>query len=175
MKKSEKKIKCGKICGNFEPSTEGLMGWNEKHWVENGLFYAAFAVLNTLGFTHFCKRNKRGNFMVGRKTEKSRLKRSIASLTETMRTIRHYSLKEQTTEINQILRGHYAYYGMGGNIDSLKRIYRFVINYWHKMLSSRSQKGYVPWEKFEIIKTTFPLQIPRLRIPYSRMKSYSVL
>jgi group II intron reverse transcriptase/maturase len=128
-----------------------------------------------LGFTHFCKRNKRGNFMIGRKTEKSRLRRSIASLTETMRIIRHYSLKEQITEINQILRGHYAYYGMGGNIDSLKRIYRFVISYWHKMLSSRSQKGYVPWEKFEIIKTTFPIQTPRLRIPYSQMKSYSVL
>jgi RNA-directed DNA polymerase len=128
-----------------------------------------------LGSTHFCKRNRRGNFMIGRKTEKSRLRRTITSLTKTMQIIRHYSLKDQITEINQILRGHYAYYGMGGNIDSLKRMYRFVVHYWHKMLSSRSQKGYVTWEKFERIKTTFPLQIPRLRIPYSRMKSYSVL
>ena len=99
-----------------------------------------------LGFTHFCKRNRRGHFIIGRKTEKSRLRRTMATLTKTMQRIRHHCLKDQATEINQILRGHYSYYGMGGNIDSLKRMYRFVVHYWHKMLSSRSQKGYVPWD-----------------------------
>ncbi|MDR9786991.1 MAG: hypothetical protein RJR37_07070 [Peptococcaceae bacterium MAG4] len=29
-----------------------------------------------LGFTHYCTRNRKGNFMVGRKTEKTRLRRS---------------------------------------------------------------------------------------------------
>jgi len=30
-----------------------------------------------LGFTHYCTRNRKGNFMVGRKTEKTRLNRSM--------------------------------------------------------------------------------------------------
>ncbi|WP_274432745.1 group II intron reverse transcriptase/maturase [Alicyclobacillus sp. ALC3] len=38
-----------------------------------------------LGFTHYCTRNRQGNFMVGRKTERQRLKRSIGKVQETMR------------------------------------------------------------------------------------------
>jgi len=32
-----------------------------------------------------------------------------------MRKIRPYRLKDQAKEINQAVRGHYAYYGLGGN------------------------------------------------------------
>jgi putative transposase len=46
-------------------------------------------------------------------------------------------------EINQVLRGHYAYYGLGGNHRSLWKIYRFTERYWHKMLSRRSWKSYI--------------------------------
>ena len=65
-----------------------------------------------LGFVHYCTRNRKGNFKLGRKTEKSRLRRSIARLTALMREIRHRSLKEQADAINQVLRGHNAYYGL---------------------------------------------------------------
>ena len=96
-----------------------------------------------LGFTHFCTRNRKGNFMVGRKIEKSRFQRSVQSISSLMREIRHYSLREQVEKINQVLRGHYAYYGVGGNFKSLFKIHRFAERYWHKMLSSRSQKSYI--------------------------------
>ena len=76
-----------------------------------------------LGFTHYCTRNRQGNFMVGRKTEKQRLKRSIGKVQETMRKIRHQSLEEQARQINQILQGHYAYYGMAGNMKWLIKVY----------------------------------------------------
>ena len=42
------------------------------------------------------------------RTEKSRLKRSLLSLQELMRRIRHYKISDQAGEINIILRGHYA-------------------------------------------------------------------
>ena len=90
--------------------------------------------------------------MVGRKTEKTRLKRSMGKLREKMRSIRHYRLKDQAYEINQIVRGHYAYYGLGGNFKSLWKIYKFVEGYWHKMLCSRSRKSYVTWDKFLAIQ-----------------------
>lgn len=60
-----------------------------------------------LGFTHFCTRNRSGNFMVGRKTEKTRLNRGIKKITDKMPEIRHGPIKEQVIKINQILRGHY--------------------------------------------------------------------
>src|SRR4249919_4048738 len=41
-----------------------------------------------LGFTLYCTRNLKGNFKVGMRTEKSRLRRSLLSLQELMRRIR---------------------------------------------------------------------------------------
>jgi hypothetical protein len=89
--------------------------------------------------------------------------------------IRHEPLNEQATQINQILRGHYAYYGIAGNLGSLLRVYRSVERYWRKMLSSRSQKAQVRWEVFLAIKRTYPLQRPKLSLPYARLKQYAVL
>jgi len=128
-----------------------------------------------LGFTHFCTRNKKGNFMLGRKTEKSRLKRSIDNLRERMCAIRHYKIKDQVKEINQMLRGHYAYYGLGGNHRCLNTIYRFAEKYWHKMLCSRSWKSYITWEKFNLMKKHYPLQRPKLKLTFAEMQALAVL
>jgi group II intron reverse transcriptase/maturase len=128
-----------------------------------------------LGFTHFCSRNSKGNFMLGRKTEKSRLRRSMDKLRELMHEIQHYGLKEQAKKINEVLRGHYAYYGMGGNHRSLWKIYRFSTKCWHTMLCKRSWKSYITWEKFTKIMDRFPIQQPVLKIPLVRIKSFAVL
>ncbi|WP_353024674.1 reverse transcriptase domain-containing protein [Mesorhizobium sp. M1403] len=61
-----------------------------------------------LGMTLYCSRNLKGNFKVGMRTEKSRLRRSISSLQELMRRIRHYVISDQVSEINAALGGHYA-------------------------------------------------------------------
>jgi Retron-type reverse transcriptase len=133
------------------------------------------ATLYFLGFTHYCARNRKGNFKVGRKTEKSRLRRSLARLQELMRETRHESVKDQAAKLNEVLRGHYAYYGVAGNLHSLHKVYRAVERYWHKMLCSRSWKSYMPWEVFVKVKTCFPLLRPRLFLPYAQLKSYAVL
>jgi group II intron reverse transcriptase/maturase len=128
-----------------------------------------------LGFTHYCTRNRKGNFMVGRKTEKTRFKRSVNKIQDVLRTIRHWSIKDQVEKINQILRGNYNYYGMAGNLWSITKIYNITERYWKRMLSSRSQKSYITCEKFNKIKTTFPLERPKLSIPYSKLKVYAKL
>ena len=64
------------------------------------------------------------------RTEKSRLRRSLMSLQETMRQIRHLTIGQQVDELNDALRGHYGYYGIAGNIRALQRVYRRVERYW---------------------------------------------
>lgn len=128
-----------------------------------------------LGFTHYCTRNRKGNFQVGRRTEKTRLKRSLGKLRELMRSIRHYSIKEQVKEINQVLRGHYSYYGHGGNYSALEEVYRFTERYWRRMLCSRSWKSYVTWEKFNLIKESYPLQRPALKLTFAEMQKIALL
>ena len=67
-----------------------------------------------LGFTLYCTRNRKSNFKVGMRTEKSRLPRSLLSLQELIRQVQHHRIGDQVSEINAALRGHYAYYGGAG-------------------------------------------------------------
>jgi hypothetical protein len=55
------------------------------------------------------------------------------------------------------------------------RLEPHVEHYWREMLSSRSQKGKVRWEVFLAIKRKYPLQRPKLSLPYTRLKQYAVL
>lgn len=156
---------------------------NKTRLIEFGRFASKHAkvenkkveTLYFLGFTHYCTRNRKGNFMVGRKTEKSRLRRSIKKLSDKVREIRHWSIKEQVYKINQMLRGHYNYYGMGGNYSSLQKIYNKVKLYWKKMLGSRSRKSYITWELYDRIRETFPILRPKIKISYVEMKKYAML
>jgi len=129
-----------------------------------------------LGMTLYCSRNLKGNFKVGMRTEKSRLRRSLATLRERMRQIRHFAITDQAHEINLILRGHYAYYGIAGNLRSLLKVYRTVERYWRKMLQSRSRDGKrLTWEIFSKIKERCPLLRPKLRLPYGKLQALAVL
>jgi hypothetical protein len=128
-----------------------------------------------LGFTLYCMRNRKGNFKVGFRTEKSRLRRSLARLADLMRRMRHLPIREQVVNLNRVLRGHYAYYGFAGNIRALLRVYQCMARYWHKMLCSRSRKGYIRWDAFQRIKQRYPLQRPKLKLPYWELQRYAVL
>ena len=78
------------------------------------------------------------------------------------------ALKRHASEINAALRGHYAYYGVAGNIRALFKVYRAVERYWHKMLRSRSRAASrLTWGTFNQIKQRTPLLRPKLRLPRS--------
>ncbi len=94
-----------------------------------------------LGFTLYCTRNRKGNFRVGLRTEKSRLRRALMRLQDQMRRMRHLSIREQTDCLNQMLRGHYAYYGIAGNIRALQRVHRAVERYWRKTGVGKGRSG----------------------------------
>jgi hypothetical protein len=128
-----------------------------------------------LGFTLYCTRNRKGNFRVGMRTEKSRLRRALGHAQDRMRRIRHLPIPEQADHLNQVLRGHYAYYGIAGNIRALQRVHRAVERYWRKMLSSRSWKGEVRWTAFHRVKERFPLLRPKLYLPYRELQALAAL
>lgn len=128
-----------------------------------------------LGFTLYCTQNRKGNFKVGMRTEKTRVKRSMDHLRDLMRRMRHLPIREQVINLNQVLRGHYGYYGIAGNFRALQRVHRFVERYWRKMLCSRSRNAYIPWDIFHRIKERYPLQRPKLRLPYRALQRLAVL
>ena len=127
-----------------------------------------------LGFTHYCTRNRNGGFKVGRKTEKMRLQRSLAHLQDTMRAMRHDPVDVPVPVLNQLLQGHYAYYGMAGNMRALIPVYQATESYWHRLLSSRSQKSSVTWTEFQALKQRFPLKRPQLFLSYQDLHRYAI-
>ena len=60
--------------------------------------------------------NRKNNFNVGFRTEKSRRRRSIANLSDLMRRMRHLLLRVLVINLNRVLCRHYGYYGIPGNI-----------------------------------------------------------
>ena len=129
-----------------------------------------------LGLTLYCTQNLKGNFKVGMRTEKSRLKRSVLSLQERMRRIRHEAIGDQVGAINAFLRGHYAYYGMPGNFRCLMKVYRAAERYWFRMLRSRSWAGRrFTWEKYSQLKARIPLLKPKLALPHRAFQALAVL
>lgn len=169
------KQRLGRFKLGLEPTKTRLVEFgrfSQRHAKERG---RKQETIYFLGFTHYCTRNRKGNYQVARKTERTRLRRSMVKLKELTYQNRHWKLANQARAINQVLRGHYAYYGLGGNQGSIHKVHRHAEKCWRKALSKRCWKGKVDWEKFQRIKTTYPLQRPKLHIPYSRMKQYAVL
>ncbi len=74
-------------------------------------------------------------------------------------------LREQVANLNQVLRGHYAYYGIGGNFRAMQRVRRFAERYWYKMLCSRCRNGLFRWEVFYRIMALWPLERALLAMP----------
>jgi hypothetical protein len=87
----------------------------------------------------------------------------------------HAPVQQQQQALNQYLRGHYNYYGIAGNIQSLLRISRLTEKLWRKTLSRRSQAGEVHWAKFQKLKHRFPLVRPKLSITYAGFQAYAKL
>ncbi len=109
-----------------------------------------------LGFTHYWGKSRRGYFVVYQKTAKGRIARTLKKFNDYCRKYRHKPLNEQYAALNRKLRGHYAYFGITGNAKSLEKIHHTVMRIWHKWLCRRSQKSYIPWDKFNLFLGTFP-------------------
>jgi group II intron reverse transcriptase/maturase len=116
-----------------------------------------------LGFTHYWGRTRRGNWAVKRKTARGRFNRSLGSIRRWCREHRHMPVKEQWGTLTAKLRGHFAYYGIAGNIASLARFRHQVRRAWHKWLCRRSGRTRLAWERFVELERRYPLPPARLR------------
>jgi RNA-directed DNA polymerase len=110
-----------------------------------------------LGFTHFWARSRKGNWVVKRTTSKSRLSRGLTALAQWLRKVRHESLADQHRTLSQKLRGHFAYYGITGNGDALKRFRRGAIGLWRKWLGRRHRDGQISWDRMYRLLERYPL------------------
>lgn len=118
-----------------------------------------------LGFTHFWKLNHKKKWVVSRKTAKGRCKRALKGIKEWCRMNRHRPIPEQQQMLTRKLQGHYAYYGITGNLRALDVLRSQVVQVWRKWLMRRSQRGRLRWERFRNFLNQYPL--PPARVVHS--------
>lgn len=119
-----------------------------------------------LGFTHLCDKSRRGRFIVGRKTSRKKFRKKCRELKEWLMAIRStQSARVWWGILRQKLTGHYCYYGISGNMRSLKRYYAVVIRMVRKWLNRRSQRRIYYWKRFLRYLRRFPLPLPRIMVP----------
>jgi RNA-directed DNA polymerase len=69
-----------------------------------------------LGFAHIWGKSRAGKNVVRQVTAKNRYARALAAVTEWCRINRHQSIPDQRVHLTAMMRGHYAYYGITGNL-----------------------------------------------------------
>ena len=115
-----------------------------------------------LGFTHYWTKSRKGNWMVGRKTDGKKLKLAIIKVGAWCRANRHLPMREQWETLKLKITGHYAYYGMSLNFQSISEFYEQAQRVWLKWLNRRGQKGYINWKSFADYLKDWPLPKPRI-------------
>jgi len=120
-----------------------------------------------LGFTHICKRSRRGKFTIHVRTMRKRLRRSLKRAAAWCQRHRHDPVVEQWATLNAMLRGHYHYYGRPTNFRSLWEFYRAVRKLWRTWLNRRTRGKSLPWRLYEELLVAHPLQRPYIARPWA--------
>jgi len=119
-----------------------------------------------LGFTHYWTKSRKGNWVVGRKTDSKRLKRAILAIKVWCKKNRQQPMREQWETLKAKIIGHYAYYGISMNIRSIAEFYERTKVLWLKWLNRRGHKGNRNWKSFNDYLKDWPLPKPRIMHSY---------
>ena len=141
---------------DFRPS----LADNERHPATDGTSF------DFLGLTHVWGRSKKGKPQVKQVTAKTRFARALGAVTEWCRYNRHTSIPDQHRHLSSMMRGHFAYYGVGGNSRRLQCFAYQVVRIWQKWLSRRDRRSAVPWTRLNEILRNRPLPRPKIYHPY---------
>lgn len=120
-----------------------------------------------LGFTWYWGKSGRGNWVIKWKTRKERMTRALDKIREWCKRNRHMRVPQQHRTLSAKVRGHYAYFGVTGNIRCIKSFVMIVERIWRKWLARRSNERDLTWEKFKMLLGRFPLPSPRIMHQYA--------
>lgn len=145
----------------LHPDKTRLIPFERPRREQNGTSGAG--TFDFLGFTMYWCKARRGGWRLGMKTRRARLQRTLQNLGEWCRRHRHLPLTEQHAALTRRLRGHYQYFGVNGNMRSLKQVLHSTRRIWLHRLQRRSQRGgRLNWKRFRAYLEAHPLPPPRI-------------
>lgn len=117
-----------------------------------------------LGFTHINGETRGGTYRLEHRTSLKKLKEKKQKVKEWLRKNRHGVPSETIELLNRKLIGHYRYYGISGNQQSLTNFYRFIVDALYKALTRRGQRSYLSWKRYRSILEKHPILEPKIYV-----------
>lgn len=115
-----------------------------------------------LGFTFINGETLTGKYRIIYRTSKKKMKAKKQSVKEWLMDNIHGKPSDTIELLNKKLTGHYAYYGISGNYQSLLNFYRFIESAFYKVLTRRSQRAYLSWKRYQQLLRKHPIVQPKL-------------
>jgi hypothetical protein len=122
------------------------------------------ATFDFVGFTFYWTRSRQGYWWMTCKTRRASLRRAKKAIYDWCRRHRHLSSKEQHAALHRRLRGHFNYFGVNGNYNSMMQLVEATKRAWYKWLRRRSQRTRLNWERFTDMLRWWPLPRPRITV-----------
>jgi len=114
-----------------------------------------------LGFTHQCRVNRTGMFVVARTTMRKRLTAKLKGVKEGLRKRMHEPIGAQGRWLASVVRGYFQYHAIPGNWEAIGAFRTQVARLWYRTLTRRSQRSRLTWKKMTHIANA---KLPKARI-----------
>ena len=128
-----------------------------------GRFKGGKDKIDFLGFEFHNDKTIGGKYRTNIITSRKKLKVKRANAKEWIKTHMHDPLAELLKSLNRKLIGHYNYYGINGNWESLVKFYKYIKYTIYKWLNRRDQKGKMRYEHFLRIWKYY-IQEPKVKV-----------
>ncbi len=102
-----------------------------------------------LGFTHYCRRDRRGRFSLGRKPIAKRMARFLKRVKGQLIRLMHRPVHETGKWLGRVLNGWLNYYAVPTSYRYLASCYIRLYWIWMRVLRRRSQRDRTTWDTMD--------------------------
>jgi len=118
-----------------------------------------------LGFTHYCSQSKNGKFRIKRKTSRKKFKAKVKEYKMWLKDkSRKIKAKEIIKQTNIKLKGHYQYFGITDNYESMAKYRYCIYQLLWKWLNRRSQRKSYTIKAFNQLLEKNPIINPKIYV-----------
>jgi group II intron reverse transcriptase/maturase len=114
-----------------------------------------------LGFTYYCRKDRKGHFGLGRKPVRKRMSRTLERIKRELRRRMHDDVMDTGRWLGTVLRGWLNYYAVPTSFRYLRQFRWRLRRIWIRVLRRRSQKDRCSWTWMLAISNNL---WPKLRI-----------
>lgn len=104
-----------------------------------------------LGFTFYNTQTRAGKYRLGIRTSKKKLKSKQQAAKVWLKEQKNKPIDSTLKTLALVMRGHCNYYGVNGNSKDIRSFHLYLITATYRMLTRRSQKSKLTWDKFRRI------------------------